>query len=40
MQRWMSSPGHCKNIMEPKFTDLGVGFVAPNSWTQNFGQGL
>jgi uncharacterized protein YkwD len=40
MQGWMASPPHCKNIMHPEFTEIGVGFVAPYSWTQNFGQGL
>ncbi len=40
---WMNSPGHCKNIMQPGFRYLGVGyFYAPASqyrhlWTQNFG---
>lgn len=38
MDRWMKSPGHCKNIMNPEATEIGVGFVAPNSWTQNFGR--
>ena len=44
---WMESDGHCSNIMNPGFTDLGVGYwqgEADNQffngnklWTQNFG---
>ena len=43
VQGWMTSPGHCKNIMNPQYKYLGVGyFFAPGSqykhlWTQNFG---
>jgi uncharacterized protein YkwD len=43
VQQWMSSPGHCENIMDPSYQFLGVGyFAAPGSkykhyWTQNFG---
>jgi uncharacterized protein YkwD len=43
VQGWMESDGHCKNIMQPKYNYLGVGFyLAPNSkykqyWVQNFG---
>jgi len=39
---WLESPGHCVNIMEPKFTEMGVAFaLAPGSnpgiyWTQVF----
>ena len=42
---WMSSPGHCANIMNAGFTDIGVGyaFVAGSPygsyWTQDFGGG-
>ncbi|MFP2929586.1 CAP domain-containing protein [Pyxidicoccus sp. 3LG] len=41
---WMSSTGHCNNIMNASFTQLGVGyFHAPSStykhyWTQDFGR--
>jgi uncharacterized protein YkwD len=29
---WLASPGHCKNIMSPQFTEIGAGFaVAPKS---------
>jgi len=40
---WMESPGHCSNIMDPRFKTLGVGFAAApgsrlgNYWTQDFG---
>jgi uncharacterized protein YkwD len=43
VEGWMRSPGHCSNIMNPKFRTLGVGFAsAPRSslghyWTQVFG---
>ncbi len=43
MLGWMESPGHCSNIMNPSFTELGVGtFEAPGAqfpflWTQTFG---
>jgi hypothetical protein len=39
---WLESPGHCANIMEPRFTEMGVAFaLAPNQnpniyWTQVF----
>lgn len=41
---WMSSPGHCSNIMEPAFGAMGVGFVFSESsrdspfWVQTFGR--
>ena len=43
MNGWMSSTGHCNNIMNPSFKEIGVGY-AFNSlstydyyWTQDFG---
>lgn len=44
MAAWMRSPGHCRNILNPGFTELGVGYVKlPNDrsnffdyWTQVF----
>jgi uncharacterized protein YkwD len=42
MQGWLASPHHCENLMDPRFTELGVGFVFdPKSrsgvyWTQVF----
>jgi len=42
MDGWVTSPGHCSNIMTDWFTELGVGFFEgpePGEliWTQNFG---
>ncbi len=37
---WMNSAGHCKNIMDPAFKEIGVGYMVGGSyghyWTQNF----
>jgi uncharacterized protein YkwD len=39
---WMASPGHCQNIMDERFTELGVAFAANRSgsprilWAQEF----
>lgn len=45
MAGWMSSPGHCLNIMSPSYRTLGVGYAEVDGgdgprWTQNFGGGL
>jgi uncharacterized protein YkwD len=40
MAGWLSSPGHCRNIMDPDFQFLGVGYAEGadgTRWTQNFG---
>jgi uncharacterized protein YkwD len=45
METWMNSPGHRRNILEPKFTDLGTGLAMGKGkdgtyqiyWAQNFG---
>lgn len=40
---WLSSPGHCANIMNPRFTEMGAAYALnPDSdlaiyWTQVFG---
>lgn len=40
---WVASPGHCVNLMEPAYSEMGAGYaVAPASrgkiyWTQVFG---
>jgi len=45
MTQWMNSDGHCANIMNPKYKQLGVGYWYSASskyrhyWTQNFGAG-
>jgi len=43
MNSWMNSPGHRSNILNPNFTDIGVGYVPGTSsstyssyWTQLF----
>jgi len=37
MAAWLSSTGHCVNIMNPNFTEFGVG-EAGYYWTQVFGR--
>jgi uncharacterized protein YkwD len=38
MADWMSSPGHCVNILSPAFDFIGVGYYGTgNYWTQTFG---
>jgi uncharacterized protein YkwD len=39
---WLASPGHCENIMDPRFQDIGVGLAVGRGrgqiyWVQNFG---
>jgi len=36
MQGWFHSPGHCKNLMNPAFKEIGI---AENNtyWVQDFG---
>jgi uncharacterized protein YkwD len=40
---WMGSTGHCENILDPAFRDVGTGVnagatvVSPGTWTQDFG---
>jgi uncharacterized protein YkwD len=39
---WLGSPGHCANIMDPRFQDIGVGFATGRKrgqtyWVQEFG---
>lgn len=36
MNAWLNSEGHCKNIMNAGFSDIGVGRDG-NYWTQEFG---
>ena len=33
---WMNSSGHRANILNPSFTEIGVGFASGNYWTQMF----
>jgi uncharacterized protein YkwD len=43
MDQWMNSDGHCANVMNPDFEDIGVGYYPGGGyghyWTQNFGAG-
>lgn len=39
---WLASTGHCENIMDPRFEDIGVAVVTGRGrgqvyWVQNFG---
>ena len=39
---WLDSPGHCANIMEPRFQEIGVGLATGKKrgqiyWVQTFG---
>ncbi|MDM8158730.1 CAP domain-containing protein [Labilibaculum sp. K2S] len=34
---WLTSQGHCANIMNPNFTEMGVGRIG-DYWTQDFGK--
>jgi uncharacterized protein YkwD len=41
---WLTSPGHCANIMQPAFTEMGAGYAVSHAhdeprayWTQVFG---
>jgi len=35
---WMGSDGHCANIMNANFTQIGVGYFEGSLWTQAFGR--
>jgi len=39
MTGWMNSTGHRQNLLDPRFTHLGVGQATNGSiyWTQDFG---
>ncbi len=43
MEAWLASPGHCENIMNPNYTEVGIALVIEADstygtyWTQNFG---
>jgi uncharacterized protein YkwD len=38
MHAWMNSPGHRRNILNPSYSEIGVGAVVSNGpyWTQHF----
>jgi uncharacterized protein YkwD len=43
MEGWLASPGHCENLMSPRFNEMGIAYVVdPQSdsgvyWSQVFG---
>ena len=43
---WIESPGHCQNLMNPTYRELGVGFAPSvgasfgSYWVQDFGARL
>lgn len=37
MNLWMTSDGHCSNIMDPNFNQIGIGYHEGDLWTQTFG---
>jgi uncharacterized protein YkwD len=30
MKGWLDSPGHCENIMDPRFVEMGLGYATSN----------
>ncbi|MSP15135.1 MAG: CAP domain-containing protein [Myxococcales bacterium] len=38
MEGWMTSPGHCANIMSQDFTEAGVGYFLGAYFTTTFGR--
>jgi uncharacterized protein YkwD len=44
VQGWLDSPGHCENIMDPRFAEMGLAYVAGRSgrhglyWVQVFAE--
>ena len=43
MQAWMNSEGHRDNILNPRFTDIGIGLATSATgvsfWTEDFAAG-
>jgi uncharacterized protein YkwD len=41
-QGWLSSPAHCENIMDPRFSEIGIAYAVNMAsaggiyWTQDF----
>jgi uncharacterized protein YkwD len=42
LRDWLASPGHCRNLMDPRFRDTGIGFAVNTAqhlavyWTEDF----
>lgn len=37
---WLASPGHCENIMDPRFAEMGIGYAAGRAPGRASGPGL
>jgi uncharacterized protein YkwD len=37
---WLDSPGHCENIMDPRFAEMGVAYAPGRAPGQGSGHGL
>jgi uncharacterized protein YkwD len=41
VKAWLASPGHCKNLMNRSYDEIGVGYatggIYGTYWTQDFG---
>lgn len=44
VRAWMANTGHCENILDPTYHDVGTGVsthrlgqIGPSTWTQDFG---
>lgn len=37
MEDWLKSESHCKNLMNPAYREVGVGFTRELYWVQDFG---
>jgi len=40
VQGWLDSPGHCENIMDPRFAEMGIGAALGRSPGRSSRQGL
>jgi uncharacterized protein YkwD len=43
VQGWLDSPGHCENIMDPRFVQMGIAYASGHTkrglfWVQVFAQ--
>jgi uncharacterized protein YkwD len=36
VQGWLDSPGHCENIMDPRFAEMGIAYAAGQSSRRGF----
>ena len=40
MRGWLDSPGHCENIMDPRFAEMGVAYARGRAPEPASGVGL